>query len=149
KNQFLQLINLIADNSVHLSFYLALVAALGSLYFSNVMQLPPCDLCWYQRIFAYPLLIITGVALLIKDTKYTYVYNLAFSAIALVIALYHNLLQQVIIKEDLISCGGGSSCSDISLQLAGFITIPLMSLGFFSAMLIINGAKAYQQHRVV
>ena len=40
----------------------ALIATLGSLYFSEVKGFIPCDLCWYQRIFMYPLAVILGIA---------------------------------------------------------------------------------------
>ncbi len=33
-------------------------ATLGSLFLSEVMELPPCSLCWYQRVFMFPLPII-------------------------------------------------------------------------------------------
>src|SRR5690606_6184757 len=37
---------------------LATVSALGALFFSEVMELPPFTLCWYQRIFMFPLVIL-------------------------------------------------------------------------------------------
>ena len=30
-------------------------ATLASMFVSEVMELPPCSLCWYQRIFMIPL----------------------------------------------------------------------------------------------
>ncbi len=38
------------------------VATAGSLYFSEVLGLVLCDLCWYQRILMYPLVVVLGVA---------------------------------------------------------------------------------------
>ena len=37
---------------------------LGSLFFGEVMKLPPCTLCWYQRICLFPLVVILATALL-------------------------------------------------------------------------------------
>ena len=37
---------------------IAAVATAGSLFFSEVMGLPPCILCWYQRICLFPLVVI-------------------------------------------------------------------------------------------
>ena len=34
----------------YFAWLVALVATLGSLFFSEVLGLPPCVLCWYQRI---------------------------------------------------------------------------------------------------
>lgn len=47
----------------------ALVASLGSLFFSEVMKLPPCVLCWYQRIAMYPLVAIIGAGIILKDGR--------------------------------------------------------------------------------
>ena len=40
------------------------VATVGSLYFSEVLGLIPCELCWYQRILMYPLVLVVGVGAL-------------------------------------------------------------------------------------
>ena len=34
----------------YIAWFQAAVATAGSLFFSEVMDLPPCVLCWYQRI---------------------------------------------------------------------------------------------------
>ena len=41
----------------------ATVATLGSLYFSEEAGYIPCRLCWYQRIFMYPLPILIALAI--------------------------------------------------------------------------------------
>lgn len=43
---------------------IALIAMIGSLYASEGLGFYPCELCWYQRIFMYPLVIILGIAAL-------------------------------------------------------------------------------------
>ena len=40
------------------AWLIAAGSTLGSLFFSEVMELIPCVLCWYQRIFLFPLAII-------------------------------------------------------------------------------------------
>ena len=40
---------------VFAAWVIAASAMLGALFFGEVMQLPPCLLCWYQRIFMFPL----------------------------------------------------------------------------------------------
>ena len=40
----------------------AIVATTGSLFLSLGLGLVPCELCWYQRILMYPLVIVLGVA---------------------------------------------------------------------------------------
>jgi disulfide bond formation protein DsbB len=48
---------------------LSMVATLGSLFFSEVMGLPPCVLCWYQRVCMYPLTAISTAALVMRDRR--------------------------------------------------------------------------------
>ena len=44
------------------AWVVAIVATLGSLYFSEIRHFVPCVLCWYQRILMYPLVPILAVA---------------------------------------------------------------------------------------
>ena len=46
------------ENSLLMIWVVSFVATLGSLYFSEVRGYEPCELCWYQRIFMYPIVII-------------------------------------------------------------------------------------------
>jgi len=52
------------DTRLYLAWVVALIATLGSLYFSNVKGYVPCVLCWYQRIAMYPLALWLGIAAL-------------------------------------------------------------------------------------
>lgn len=74
-----------AENFAITGWVIALVATLGSLYFSEVQQYPPCELCWVQRIFMYPLVLILLVGTLLKDTK-VFIYSIVFSSIGLIIS---------------------------------------------------------------
>ncbi len=40
----------------------ALVSTLGALFIGEVMGMTPCVLCWWQRIFMFPLALILGMA---------------------------------------------------------------------------------------
>ena len=46
---------------------IAITCVLGSLYFSEVADFPPCRLCWYQRIAMYPLALILPIAAWRRD----------------------------------------------------------------------------------
>lgn len=122
--------------SRYVAFTQALVATIGSLFLSEIVHLPPCLLCWYQRIAMYPLVVILGVGILRRDQK-LYQYALPLAAIGWAIALYHSLLQWHIIPDRLAPCVQGISCTTVQVHLLGFITIPFMSLVAFS---IIVGA---------
>jgi disulfide bond formation protein DsbB len=108
----------------------ALVATAGSLFFSEVMDLPPCILCWYQRIAMYPLVLVIGVGIVMRDTRWKY-YALPLSLTGLAISVYHNLLYYHLIPESLTPCKEGISCTTVQIEWRGFITIPLMALTAF------------------
>lgn len=120
------------------AFGVALTAALGSLIMSEFLHWPPCRLCWYQRIFMYPLVFIIGIAIIRKDTVSWPVTTLVLSGIGWLIALYHSLLQWNIIPEAAAACIGGVSCTTAEIKLLGFITIPFMSLVAFTVIIVVT-----------
>lgn len=109
----------------------AVVGTVGSLYLSEIMKLPPCILCWYQRILMYPLAIILPIAIYYKD-KYVHRYVLPFSFAGMLISFYHLLLQEGIIPESAVPCALGVSCTTKYVIWLGFITIPLLSFVAFT-----------------
>ena len=127
------------QNSWSLIFGAWLISCLsmgGSLFFSEVMEFPPCILCWYQRIAMYPLVAIFIVGLF-PLSKEVFKYSTPFVALGWLIALWHNLLHLGIIEEDLSPCREGVSCSTVYINWMGFITIPLLSFVAFSLLGII------------
>jgi disulfide bond formation protein DsbB len=130
-----------------IAWIIALVSTLGSLFFSDIMKLPPCVLCWYQRIFMYPLVAILTVGWLLRDSK-IHLYALPLSLSGLAIAIYHNLLYYHLIEESIIPCTQGISCTSRQIEWLGFVTIPLLSLvGFLliNMILIINLRRGSSQ----
>lgn len=119
--------NFIKNNLLQFALIISSVSTLGSLYFSEIVKFPPCSLCWYQRLFMYPIMIVLIIGLWKKD-KNLPTYVLSFSIIGLIISIYHNLLYYGIIAEDFQPCTVGISCTERQLDLFGFITIPLLSL---------------------
>jgi len=118
---------------------LACISMMGSLFFSEVMEFPPCVLCWYQRIAMYPLVLIFLVGAY-QPTKYTISFSLPLVTIGWIMALYHNLLHFEIIPESASPCLEGVSCSTVFIDWFGFVTIPMLSFVSFSllfSMLII------------
>lgn len=77
------------DNRLYLAWVVALVATLGSLYFSEVRGFNPCILCWYQRICMYPLALLLGIAAFRGDLKIRS-YALPLAALGWLTALYQN-----------------------------------------------------------
>lgn len=121
-------------NLIFVSWILATVATLGSLFFSEVMGLKPCVLCWYQRIFMYPLVVILLVGMFPLD-KGVVRYALPLAVIGWLFAVYHYLLYSGYIPESLQPCDQDASCAEINLELFGFITIPMLSILSFTAII--------------
>lgn len=111
---------------LYFAWLVSIVAMGGSLYFSEVMGLVPCVLCWYQRILMYPLVIILGIATYRQDKKVS-IYALPMSIIGLAISLYHIVIQQFPSLATAATCKAGVPCTVDSLHLFGFITIPMLA----------------------
>ena len=103
----------------------AVVATAGSLYLSLGLGLIPCELCWYQRILMYPLVVVLGVATL-EDNPGVYRSALPLSLLGIVVAAYHSFVQ---VTADQTTCTVGS-CGLIQYRMLG-LTIPNLSLVAF------------------
>lgn len=109
---------------------IATVSLGGSLFFSEIMEFPPCSMCWYQRIAMYPLVLIFLVGLLPLD-KSVIRFSTPLVAVGWLLAFWHNLLHWGIVPETATPCREGVSCSTVYLDW-GIVTIPLMSLVAFT-----------------
>jgi len=107
-------------------FLVASVATLGSLFFSEIMGFVPCSMCWYQRIFMYPLVLIFLINLLYPDDK-VFKYAMPLVVTGLFFSIYHNMLLFDIIPASVVPCVSGVPCSTEYINWFGFITIPLLS----------------------
>ena len=137
----------VQSNLIYLAWFQVLIATLGSLYFSEFMKLPPCSLCWYQRIMMYPLVYIIAAGIISGDRRVK-VYCLPLSITGLFIAIYHNLLYYHIIPESIAPCTSGISCTTRQIEWFGFVTIPLLSLTAFTittiALLLYKQEETYE-----
>lgn len=113
---------------------IALVATAGSLFFSDVMNFTPCTLCWYQRIFMYPLVFLFFTAWLKSDNK-VLPYTLPITLIGWAIAIFHLLVYFEIVPENITPCSAHNSCATIYIQWFGFLTIPMLSFLAFTLLL--------------
>jgi disulfide bond formation protein DsbB len=99
----------------------AAVATAGSLYLSLGLGLVPCELCWYQRVLMYPLVVVFGVAAAERRRR-VYRVSLALSVPGAAVAAYHSWLQ----LSPAGSCTVGG-CGAVQLRVLG-LTIPNLSL---------------------
>src|SRR3989344_5508160 len=113
----------------YLAWMTAVVATSGSLFASEIAHLPPCVLCWYQRIAMYPLVVILTVGILKKDKALPF-YVLPLSLIGAGIAFYQYLLQLGVFPNT-VPCALGVSCTTKYVEWFGFVTIPFLSLVAF------------------
>ena len=121
-------------NILFLCWLVSSVSAMGSLFFSYVMEFAPCVLCWYQRIFLFPLVIILAVGLFPID-KSVVKYALPLAIAGWLTAAYHNLLYAGIVPENIQPCSQGVSCTEEYIDLFGFLSIPMLSLLSFSTII--------------
>lgn len=115
------------ENLLLFMWTVALTATLGSLYFSEIRGYEPCDLCWYQRILMYPLVLILGVAYVQKNPKIA-VTSLVFSVIGGCISAYHYSIQKLTFMQESAPACGRVACTGEYINYAGFITIPFLAL---------------------
>lgn len=95
------------------------------VFFDTSRAIPPCELCWYQRMFIYPIAIISTVGLYLKEKRIAY-YILPFAILAIIFASYHVYIQET--GPGVIPCGIGRPCDIKEFEYFGFITIPVLSL---------------------
>lgn len=91
---------------LYLAWLVSLVATFGSLYFSEIRQFVPCELCWYQRIVMYPFCVVLGIAAYRGDFNIKR-YVLPLSIIGGIISLYHYLVQKVPSFAPITPCAEG------------------------------------------
>ncbi len=125
----------IAQYKIEILFFFSFTSLLGSLFYSEILNLVPCALCWYGRICMYPIAIITGTALLTQRKDITiFTYPFILGGIAL--SSYHIGLQQGWIPAFLCSAESGVACSTPPFIMYGFITIPSMAVIVYITMLV-------------
>jgi len=107
------------------------IATLGSLFFSEVMDVPVCNLCWYQRVAMYPMVLILAVGLFPYDPGVLRTAG-PLAAIGWLIALFQLLLIVGIVPESIQPCVKGIPCSETHLSILGFLNIPTLSFMTFS-----------------
>ncbi len=117
-----------------MAWLIAMAATFGSLYYSEIQKLDPCNLCWYQRICVYPLAIILGIAAYRGDRKIA-LYGVPLAAVGLGLSLYQILEQHIPALAVINLCGSGPDCGIDHLHYFGFLTMPMMSAAAFTAIL--------------
>ena len=122
--------------------WIAVVLTLGgiamTLLYSEVLGFAPCGLCWLQRVFLYPQIVLFALALWKRD-RHAADYSIALSAIGGTVALYQHYLQMG--GHDILPCPAtlsqATDCATRFLFEFGYITFPLMSFSLFAFLIVL------------
>jgi disulfide bond formation protein DsbB len=129
---------------LYFAWLVSVIATLGSLYFSEIRGYIPCDLCWFQRIFMYPLVLILGIGTFQSDMSVKK-FVLPMSILGGTISFFHYLEQKVPGFGGIRPCVSGVPCSSEYINWLGFITIPFLALTAFTlitiSMLVLYGKQ--------
>jgi disulfide bond formation protein DsbB len=126
---------ILLGNELWLAWIVALVATLGSLFFSEVADFVPCRLCWFQRIAMYPLAVVLLVAAIRRDARGGVWYALPFPVIGALVSIYHIYIEINPSAESAACRAGGAPCSVKWIDVFGYITIPTLALTGFLAII--------------
>ena len=143
ENKFLGFID---NHYLTLGFLVSLSSSLFSLVYSEIIGFLPCPLCWYQRIFLFPLVFIFGVAIWYKDRKIVK-YTLPLLCVGFIISVYQNFFYYFG-NGSALPCGAsGVSCyQQLVSEFGGYISIPMLALtSFFSLISIVLVAHFYKK----
>ncbi len=121
---------LIKKYGLYTAWLITSLGMLFSLYFSEVKNIEPCHLCWYQRIALFPLFIILGIATY-RGFLGICRYVLPQVGFGLIFALYQIAIQEIPGWNPIDMCGGGPSCAEKIMIGLGPITIPMFAAGGF------------------
>jgi disulfide bond formation protein DsbB len=124
------------------AWIVAAISTAGSLYLSEVGHLPPCTLCWYQRIAMYPLVLILAIAAFRRDGAVRR-YVLPLVAGGALISIYHYQLQRFP-RQSSLACALDTPCTAVWVWRFHYISIPFMALSAFAliALLVLIAGRS-------
>lgn len=128
--------SIISKYARELALMFALAATSGSLYFSEILGWTPCRLCWYQRIFMYPLVLVIGVGL-IKEDQEVRDYVIPIALIGGAISVIHTFVQKFDGLDSPGCAADAVSCSAEHTLQMGYISVPVMALTAFTMILVL------------
>jgi disulfide bond formation protein DsbB len=118
------------------AFVVAAIATGGSLFYSQIANFQPCELCWFQRICMYPLSILTLLMAWQNDNRAAR-YLLPLPVVGACVSIYHMLIQYGAISEPkacTASAIGGCATNWIANRpdaTFGYLSIPTLALTAF------------------
>src|SRR5690625_17102 len=135
-----------SETLMMLVWAIALLAMMGSVFYSEVMGYEPCELCWVQRILMYPLVVIYGVAALKKNVSIG-LPGLILSGIGMFVSIYHYMIQKLPALQESRGMCGTVPCNLQYVKYFGFVTIPFLAGTAFILMFVLHIFLLRQQRR--
>jgi disulfide bond formation protein DsbB len=115
----------LGNATLWLAWIVAVGALAGSLFYSEIVGFRPCQLCWYQRLAWYPLVLILLIAAIRKSSRLA-TWALPLVTIGWGLSVYHYTIQ-LFPRLDAGACTTEVPCTVRWIWEFGFISIPLMS----------------------
>ena len=133
------------EMALGLAWTIALFSSLAVLFIGEVMGQTPCVLCWFQRVFMFPLAVILGLGFWWQDRRVGR-YGIALALGGGAVALWHLGLYVSLIPERIQPCTAtGPSCTDANQLFLG-IPIPLMALVAFALIGMLSARSLKEMH---
>lgn len=132
KNSYLDFID---KHFLILAFLISLMASVFPLVYSEIIHFLPCYLCWWQRVFMFPLVFMFGVALWDRDRRVIRYAGPLLSA-GFLVSVYQNFFYYFGENSNLPCDASGISCYQRLVSVfGGYISIPMLALTAFLALL--------------
>ena len=146
KNIFLDYVN---KHFLILGFLISLVSAIFPLVYSEIIHFLPCYLCWWQRVFMFPLMFLFGIAFWDKDRRVVR-YALPLLCMGFLVSAYQNFFYYFGESSSLPCDASGISCYQrLVSEFGGYISIPMMALTAFVALLtLLAVAHFYGKNKI-
>lgn len=133
----------LAEGGLGIAWLVAATCTAGSLYFSEVANFEPCRLCWFQRAFMYPLVLVLALAAVWPLLRRI---ALAMAVIGAGIAAYHYLIERFP-SLDTGTCDPKVPCTLVWFERLGFVTLPYMALSGFLFIITLLAAPGLSTSR--
>lgn len=133
-------VDAVRAHATMLAAAVAVTATAGSLWYSEVANFVPCELCWFQRVAMYPLAVVLPIAAVRGDDGIR-AYARVLAGLGLLTSLWHVGLQRLPALADAGTCDAGASCSVIWVEAFGVLTIPTMAACGFLAIVVLTSLR--------
>ena len=139
------LLDFIEKHFLTIGFLISLISVLFSLVYSEAIKFPPCQLCWFQRVFLFPMVFIFGVSLWdnfrhqLSEARNVIKYAIPLLSVGFVISVYQNFVYYFGSGNQGACDSTGVSCyQHLVSEFGGYISIPMLALTSFFALLAIT-----------